>query len=147
MRGRMAQRDIGFRPHRNWCRRWKRPSGAAASISWPSPSTTARTCAYWSTKSERSASAADAPDRPVAVFGDQERAVMRDGHADGTPPDLAVIDDEAGDEILIRAGRFTVLQANANDLVPGSLRPVPRTVLGGEGVATILFREIASLVE
>ena len=38
----------------------------------------------------------DAPDRAVAVFADEERAVLGDGDADRSPPDVSVADDEAG---------------------------------------------------
>jgi hypothetical protein len=38
----------------------------------------------------------DAPDRAVAVFTDEERAVLGDGDADRSPPDVSVADDEAG---------------------------------------------------
>src|SRR6267142_5643828 len=92
-------------------------------------------------------SMADAPDRAVAVLGDQQRAVMGDGDPDRASPDLAVIDDEAGDEILVFARRLAVLEADTNDLVAGPLRTVPRAMLRGEGVAAIVRRKIVSLVE
>src|SRR5438132_2475267 len=74
----------------------------------------------------------DTPDRAVAVLGNQKRAVPRDGDSDGPPPDLPVVDDEAGDEVLIFAGRNSVPEPDTDHLVAGSLRPVPGAMLGGE---------------
>ena len=52
----------------------------------------------------------DAPDGAVAILGDEQRAVVGDRDADRPAPDLAVVDDEAGHEILVFAGRHAVLE-------------------------------------
>src|SRR6185437_10080253 len=59
----------------------------------------------------------------------------------------AVIDDKAGDEVLIFAGRDAILQANADHLVAGPFRAVPRAMLGGKRIAAIFRREVAAVVE
>src|ERR1700752_3449911 len=87
------------------------------------------------------------PDRSVAVLRYQQRAVVRDRNPDGPAPDLAVVDDKAGDEILVFAGRRTVLEADADYLVTGPLRAVPGAVLGRERIAAIFRREIVTFVE
>src|SRR5260370_1035824 len=56
----------------------------------------------------RSLAGRDPPDRAVAVFADQERAVMRHRDADRAAPDAAVVDDETGQEILVFAARHAV---------------------------------------
>src|SRR5579863_8442546 len=62
----------------------------------------------------------DAPDRAVAVFRDQQRSVARNGHADRASPHFGIIDDKAGHEVLILAGRLAILHANADQLVAGA---------------------------
>src|SRR5262249_11738581 len=54
---------------------------------------------------------------------------------------------EAGDEILILAGRHAVLQTDADDLVAGALGSVPGAVLGGKGITAILRRKIVAVIE
>src|SRR3954469_12399876 len=71
------------------------------------------------------------PDRAVAVFGDQERAVLGDRNSDRPPPDLGVIDNEARHEIFVLAGRLAVLHPDTDHLVAGALRAIPGAVLGG----------------
>src|SRR5450755_3130724 len=65
------------------------------------------------------------PDRAVAVFGHQQRAVMCDGHADRPSPDLGVVDDKAGCEILVFPGGYSILQTNTDDFVARALGSVP----------------------
>src|ERR1700689_5219431 len=72
---------------------------------------------------------------------------MGDGDPDGAAPYLGVVDDEAGYEILIFAGRPAVLEANAEPLVAGAQRPVPRAVLGRETVAGIFGGKRIAVVE
>src|SRR5690349_11634005 len=72
---------------------------------------------------------------------------MGDGDADRPAPDLAVADDEAGDEILIFAGWNAVLEADADYLVAGALRPVPGAMLGRERIAAILGGKVVAVVE
>src|SRR5215472_19037698 len=80
----------------------------------------------------------DAPDRAAAVLAYQQRAVVRDRHADRAAPDRGVVDHEAGQEILVFAGRHAVLEMDTDQLVSGPLRPVPRAMLGDERIIAIL---------
>src|SRR5216683_2068168 len=89
----------------------------------------------------------NAPDDLAAVIADQQGAVPGDRHADGAAPDISIRRDEAGQEVLVLARRRAVAQGNANDLVAGALRAVPRAVLRGEDVAGILPGELAAGVE
>src|SRR6185312_2402006 len=67
----------------------------------------------------------NAPDRVVAVFADQDRAVAVDSNPDRPAPHFGVGDDEAGQEILIFAGRLAVLQDDTDDFAARARRPVP----------------------
>src|SRR5258708_34303412 len=87
------------------------------------------------------------PDRAVAVFGEQQRAVMRDRDANGPSPHRGIIDDKAGDKILVFAGGDAVLETNADDLVAGAFRPVPRAMFGREPIAAIFAWKRAAIVE
>src|SRR5271168_2782807 len=87
------------------------------------------------------AGVADAPDAAGAVVGDVEGAVVADGDADGTAPDLAVSGDEAGEEVLVLAGGLAVLHGDADELVAATVGAVPGAVLGREAVAVILRGE------
>ena len=79
---------------------------------------------------------ADPPDAIAAVVGDQQRAVRRDRDADRAAPDVPVVDDEAGHEVLVfAAGVAGLVQRDANQLVADADRAVPRAVFGGEDVA------------
>src|SRR5882672_6942456 len=49
----------------------------------------------------------DPPDRAVAIFGHEQRAVVCHGDAHRAAPDLTVRHHEAGHEVLILAGRCT----------------------------------------
>src|SRR3954467_15506275 len=89
----------------------------------------------------------DAPDGAVAVFGDEQRAIMRDGDADRPAPHLAVIDHKAGDEVLVFAGGYSVLEANADDFVTSTLGPVPGAMLGGEAIASIFRGKRGAVVK
>src|SRR6185437_2622833 len=89
----------------------------------------------------------NAPDRVRSVVGDKQRSIGPDGHAHRTPPHLAVLGDEAGEEVLIAAERFAVLHRNANHLVARTNRLVPGPVLAREDVAAILLRELMPFVE
>src|ERR1700722_7388911 len=83
----------------------------------------------------------DAPDAARAVVGDVEGAVVADGDAYGTAPDLAVGGDEAGEEVLVLAGGLAVLHGDADELVAATVGAVPGAVLGGEAVAVVLGGE------
>src|SRR5882724_2847209 len=65
------------------------------------------------------------PDGAGGVVGDEQGAVMGDGDADRAAPDLAVVDHEAGEEILVFAGRYAVLQQHADHLAAGAAGAVP----------------------
>ena len=49
----------------------------------------------------------DAPDRAVAVFGDEQRTVVSNGYPDGTAPYFFIGYDESGHEIFVCACRFS----------------------------------------
>src|SRR5262249_43955295 len=83
----------------------------------------------------------DAPHRAVAVFCDEQRAVVGDRHADWTTPDAPVVYDEARQEIVILAGGHAVIHAHADDFVACAGSAVPRAVERGKGVALIVARK------
>src|SRR5271165_2014600 len=89
----------------------------------------------------------DAPDRAAAVFADEERAVPSNGDAHRAGPDISVADHEAGQEILVFAGRLAVVQQSTDYLVPSPLGAVPGAVKGGEDVAAVVGRKLRALVE
>ena len=90
----------------------------------------------------------NAPDGPVAVFGDKQRAVLCDGKSRGTAPYLFIRDDKAGHEILILTGRFAVLIEEQTDhFVAGADGAVPGTVKRDKGAAAVFGREIVALVK
>src|SRR5580704_2536026 len=89
----------------------------------------------------------DAPDRAVAVLGEEQRAVPSGCDAHRASPYAGIAGDEAGDEVLVFAGRHAVPQDHADQLVAGAFRAVPRSVLGREGAAPIVRRELAALIE
>src|SRR3984885_5189074 len=84
----------------------------------------------------------DSPDRAARILGDQQRAVLGYRHADGPAPDLRIVNHEAGGEIVVFAGRHAVVHDDADDLVSGALRSVPRPMLGGECVAAVAGRKL-----
>ena len=55
---------------------------------------------------ELSPAVAHAPDGAVAVFADEEAAVLGDGDPDRATPDFALGRDEAGHEVFVFAARF-----------------------------------------
>src|SRR5437588_3585425 len=97
-------------------------------------------CALWA------AAIRDAPHRPVSVLADEESAVMRHRYADGARPNRGVVHDEAGHEVIIFAGRHTVLQERADHLIAGPFLPVPRAVLVRKRVAAIFRWELVAIV-
>src|SRR5579862_6115374 len=90
---------------------------------------------------------ADAPDRLRSVVADHQCAVVRDGDADRTSPDLAIGGHETGDEILVFAGGLSVLDGHANDLISGARFAVPGAVLGGENLALVFLGKLLAFVE
>src|SRR3979411_1671585 len=78
---------------------------------------------------------ADFPDRVGTIVAHQQGAIGSDGDAHRPPPNTAVRQHEAGDEILVFAAGVTgLMQGHANDFISRAHRPVPRAVLGGENV-------------
>ena len=59
----------------------------------------------------------DVPDRPGAVIGDKQRAVLSHGDADRTAPHLAIRRNEARQEVLVLARSMAVFHGNPNDLI------------------------------
>src|SRR5262245_24662638 len=89
----------------------------------------------------------DAPDRPRAVLAHEKRAVLGHCDADWTAPDIVVPRHETGDEVLIFAGRPTVLEEKAHDLVARPRAAIPGAVQRDEGIAPVVGREARALVE
>src|SRR4051794_22423456 len=87
------------------------------------------------------------PDRPRAVIRHHQGPVLGHGHASRAAPDVALLGDEAHEEVFVLAGRLAVLHRDADDLVAGATRPVPRAVLGGEGLVAELLRKLVAVVE
>ena len=65
----------------------------------------------------------------------------------GRPQTLPSLVTKPDEEVLVFAGRLAVLHRHADDLVAGAAGPVPRAVLGGEGVVAVLLRELVAVVE
>src|SRR5579871_4064852 len=74
---------------------------------------------------------ADLPDGVRSIVADEQRAVVGNGYAHGTPPNIAAFSDKAGEEVLIA----------------GALFAVPGAVLGSKGIAAILFRKLLAFIE
>src|SRR5207248_11390220 len=72
----------------------------------------------------------DSPYFFAAVIGDQQRAVGEHEQAGGSAPDASagLVRHPPGDEIVVSAGRMTVLEWNADDFVARAARAVPRAV-------------------
>src|SRR5438552_3992852 len=77
----------------------------------------------------------------------QNRAAARHAATDRPAPHRGVVDAEAGDEILVFAGRHAVFHESADDLVAGASRAVPGAVLGGKGAAVIFGAELVAGIE
>jgi hypothetical protein len=69
----------------------------------------------------------DPPDRPVPVFGHQQRARRGDcSRQRAGPPDLGIVDDKAGHKIVVLTGGNSVLEPKISErLCSRALRPVP----------------------
>src|SRR5579862_8481310 len=66
---------------------------------------------------------------------------------DRPSPNARIVGDETDQEILVLAGRLSVLEDQAHDLVAGALGAVPGAVQGEEGVAFVCGGKRAGLVE
>src|ERR1700733_11822583 len=83
----------------------------------------------------------DAPHCAVAVFGDQQGAVVRYGYSDRPAPNALIIDDKASHEVVIFPRGHPIVKPEANDLVTCARGPIPRAVQRGKSIALILSRE------
>ena len=90
----------------------------------------------------------NAPDGPVAIFGDKQRAILCDGKSRGAAPHLFIRDDETSHEIFILPRRFAALiEEQADYFVAGADGAVPGTVERDKGTALVFGREIIALVK
>src|SRR5262249_40062397 len=87
------------------------------------------------------------PHRAVCVLADEERAVMGHRYADRARPHRGVVDDKPGHEVLIFAGRHSVLQPHADHFIAGALRAVPRAVLGRKHIPAVFRGELVAIVD
>jgi hypothetical protein len=87
------------------------------------------------------------PDGFRPLVGYQDRSVFRHGNSHRTSPHLALRGDESSEEILIHAAGFAFFQWNPDDFAAGTVRAIPRSVLGREQVAAILGRELRAGIE
>jgi len=65
------------------------------------------------------------PNRAAAVLGNEQGAILVHCHADRPPPDFGIVDNEGGNEIVVFAGRDSVLDDDADDLIAGALGAIP----------------------
>ncbi len=135
-----------FRPGRiggGAARRWTLsvPSVADAALRQLAPPGLAGSSSPSAMLAGRRAGVGDAPQRAVAVLGEQQRAVMRRRHANRTAPHAVGIGDEAGDEILVAAVRHAVAQVDPYDFIAGAVAAVPGSVQRHEGVALVVARK------
>ena len=72
---------------------------------------------------------------------------MRHRHANGARPNRGVVQNEAGHEVLIFAGRYPVLQARPDHLVAGPFRSVPRAVLSRKRIPEVFRRELIAILD
>src|SRR5437588_8671846 len=63
----------------------------------------------------------DSPNGAAAILGNEQCAVLVDGHANRSPPNRGIVDDETGDEIIVFASRHAVLRDDTDHLVAGAL--------------------------
>ena len=72
---------------------------------------------------------------------------MRDRHSNGPSPDVGIIDDEAGEKILVFAGRRSVFQANSDDFIARASGSIPRSMFGRESITAIFRWKHFAIVE
>src|SRR5260370_18205568 len=80
------------------------------------------------------------PDGIRAIVADHQRPVLRHCDADRSAPDLAFRGDEAGQKILVFAGRFRALHRHPDDFVAGAQSAIPGTMLAGRNAPALLLR-------
>src|ERR1700722_16089336 len=90
----------------------------------------------------------DAPDGIRSVVRHQQRSVGCHRRSYRPPPDFAVVERKASQEILVvAAGMACLVERNANHFIARARGTVPRTVLGGENVALIFGGKLLAAVE
>src|ERR1700728_183870 len=85
--------------------------------------------------SELLARVAHVPDRSRSVIRHEKRSVLCHGYAYRSAPDVAVCSREPGQEVLIFARCLAIFDRHTDDFVSCAVRFVPRSVLGGKGIA------------
>ena len=88
-----------------------------------------------------------APNRAIAVLGKDQRAILSLGDPDRPAPDVRIVEDKAGNEIFVFAGRRTLLHNYADDLVAGWFGSIPGAVLCGENITPIFRRELLACIK
>src|SRR5450631_4324931 len=73
----------------------------------------------------------------AAVLAQQQRSVLEFRGRNRPPPHVAVIDDEAGQEVLIVACRLTVLHVYPHQLIAGAKAAVPGAMECRERIAHV----------
>src|SRR5207237_676204 len=89
----------------------------------------------------------NAPDGAPGVVGDQQSAGSIDPNSDWPTARIAVLVNEARDEIHRLADRLAAGEADEHDAVTVDLAPVPAAVLADEGAAAEHRGEAAAGVE
>jgi len=72
---------------------------------------------------------------------------MRHRHADGPCPNGGVVHDETRHEVLVFAGRNTIVQAHPDHFVAGAFRAVPRAVLGRKYIPAVVRGKLVAIVD
>src|SRR5271167_2937672 len=88
----------------------------------------------------------DAPQRAVAVLGDEQRSIVCDSYTHWTAPDAVVVHYEPSEKVVVFAGRNAVINSHANYLVACARTPVPGAVEGRENVSAIFRRKCRQTV-
>ena len=60
------------------------------------------------------------PKGAIAVFADDESAIVGDRHSHGAPPNGVVVHHESGEKVFINPGRNAMIETHPHDLIPGS---------------------------
>src|SRR5208282_2454153 len=88
------------------------------------------------------------PDRVRSVVANQQGTIRSHCHSYRTPPDVAIGQHKAREEILIvTASVAGLVERHANHLVPYAHRFVPGAVLGGENVPLVLSGELLAFIK
>ncbi len=91
---------------------------------------------------------ANPPNRVVGVVGNQKRAIRSDGYGNRASPDVLIVYDEPGHEILVfTCGVSGLMQRYADHLIANANRPVPGAMLGRKNIPLIFRRELFAIIE